>query len=112
VEKVKIGTCLKLRGVELAEVALRHSQSWIAETPAVKDGKPSITKLPLWSTIRDRDDTTSLEIVQSNLAPLPGRLLNYGAPHRCMGCAQNAATTNDGGPHLGMACTIVPLTHR
>ena len=66
-EKVKIGTCLALRGAELAEVASKHNQPWIAETPAVKEGKPSVTKLPQWITIRDREDTTRLEIVQCEL---------------------------------------------
>ena len=110
-EKVKIGTCLALRGAELAEVASKHNQPWIAETPAVKEGKPSVTKLPQWITIRDRRTLHVWRLYNVHWAPPPRRLPNYGAQHPCRGCPQLAATTSDGGPHLGMACTTLQLTH-
>ena len=51
------------------------------------------------------DCTIELGALTKKASELWGTALFMGGPH-------NAATTNDGGPHLGRACTIGPLTHR
>ncbi len=98
-KKVKIGTCLALRGAALAEVALRHSQPWIVEAPAVKDGKPSVTKLSLGilfvtgMTLQFGDCTIELGAPTKKATELWGTASLQGLPTEC-------SHDNDDGPHL------------
>ena len=69
--------------------AVRHSQPWIVETPAVKDGKPSVTKLTLWilfvtgMTLQFGDCTIELGAPTKKATELWGTASLQGLPTEC-----------------------------
>ena len=48
---VQVGTLLAVRGSVAAMHAAAHHMPWIAETPKVSDGHPSVFKLPSWQSL-------------------------------------------------------------
>ena len=47
-EKVRMGTLLAVRASEIASIANRLSLPYLAETPGLRQGYPSVFKLPEW----------------------------------------------------------------
>ena len=66
-EKVRIGTLLALRGAEAAGRLMRLHLPFWGETPHMRDGKPSVFKLPAWLEIRQAPGVDTTAFAQCGL---------------------------------------------
>ena len=100
---VQLGTLPGVRAAEIADIATQQSAPWLAETPLVREGAPSVFKLPRWldvfshpQVLQDKLDQCEFEDEPKRLPAAtfnrPGQILL--APGNAMGSAglrQNAA---------------------
>ena len=66
-EATRIGTILALRGATVAKLCCERGLPWIGETPEMKEGQPSVLRLPEWQAILVATDVRRKTIVQCEL---------------------------------------------
>ena len=72
-EQVRIGTLHASRAAEITSDADQLCIPWLAETPRIRPGHPSVFKLPKWLEIRMRPTTRQSDIDQCPFADEPAR---------------------------------------
>ena len=72
-QQVRTGTLTADRAAELAEISDRRCLPWLAETPRIRQGHPSVFKLPRWLAIRQRPTTRHADLEQCMYADDPPR---------------------------------------
>ena len=74
-EQVRLGTLIAERGADIADLADNELDltPWIAETPKVRRGHPSVFKLPRWLQIRLRRTTRQADLDQCEYGDSPPR---------------------------------------
>ena len=70
----QLGTLLGERAAEIADIATQQSAPWLAETPLVRAGAPSVFKLPRWLDLFSHPQVRQDQLDQCEFEDEPKRL--------------------------------------
>ena len=71
---VQLGPLLGERAAEIAEIATQHPAPWLAEPPLVREGAPSVFKLPRWLEVFSHPQVLQDKLDQCEFEDEPKRL--------------------------------------
>lgn len=77
VEHTRLHTLLGLRAAELARLGNHHCIPWLAETPRMRRGHPSVFKLPEWLAVRQEPMVRHSDLDQCMFVDEPPRHQSY-----------------------------------